>query len=84
MNIKSIHPVFLFVLAAFALCHGQLYGQPIQHDAEHYMLLAQHGERWASEDAAIAAKLAEVREANGGKRPNILFVLIDDVGFGEM
>ena len=58
--------------------------EPIQHDAEHYMLLAQHGDRWAQEDKAIAAKLAEVREANGGKRPNILFVLIDDVGFGEM
>jgi len=58
--------------------------EPIQHDAEHYMLLAQHGDRWAQEDKIIAAKLEEVRHANGGKRPNILFVLIDDVGFGEM
>ncbi len=33
---------------------------------------------------AIEAKLAEIRQANGGKPPNILFVLIDDVGFGEM
>jgi len=56
----------------------------IQHDAEHYMLLPQHGERWAQEDQAIAAKLEEVRNANDGKPPNILFVLIDDVGFGEM
>jgi len=48
------------------------------------MLLAQHGERWAREDKAISAKLEQVRNANGGKRPNILFVLIDDVGFGEM
>ncbi len=58
--------------------------EPIQHDAEHYMLLAQHGDRWAQEDEVIAAKLEAVRNANGGKRPNILFVLIDDVGFGEM
>jgi arylsulfatase len=56
----------------------------IQHDAEHYMLLQQHGDRWAKEDKEIAARLEEVRNANGGKRPNILFVLIDDVGFGEM
>ena len=56
----------------------------IQHDAEHYMLLAQHGERWAAEDKTIEAKLAEVRKANGGKRPNIFFILIDDVGFGDM
>jgi len=58
--------------------------EPIQHDAEHYMLLAQHGNRWVQEDEVIAAKLEEVRNANGGKRPNIIFVLIDDVGFGEM
>ena len=56
----------------------------IQHDAEHYMLLAQHGERWAAEDKTLEAKLAEVRKANGGKPPNIFFILIDDVGFGEM
>ena len=56
----------------------------IQHDAEHYMLLPQHAAEWAQEDEAVAAKLEEVRKANGGKPPNILFVLIDDVGFGEM
>ena len=71
----------LLLLIAATGVHAQ---EQIQHDAEHYMLLAQHGERWAQEDKAIAAKLEEVRKANGGKRPNILFVLIDDVGFGEM
>ncbi|MCP4451596.1 MAG: sulfatase-like hydrolase/transferase, partial [Planctomycetes bacterium] len=79
-------------LAAMTLClilsttvsWAQSGNQKIVHDAEHYMLLKQHGDRWAQEDEAIAAKLEEVRNANGGKRPNILFVLIDDVGFGEM
>jgi hypothetical protein len=71
----------LLLLTAANGVHAQ---EPIQHDAEHYMLLAQHGDRWAREDVAIAAKLEAVRNANGGKRPNILFVLIDDVGFGEM
>jgi len=71
-------------LLLLTAAHGVQAQEPIQHDAEHYMLLAQHGERWAQEDEAIAAKLEEVRNANGGQRPNILFVLIDDVGFGEM
>ena len=77
---------YLLVLASIgmAILTGQGMAQDIVHDAEHYMLLAQHGDRWAQEDKTVAAKLAEVREANGGKRPNILFVLIDDVGFGEM
>jgi arylsulfatase A-like enzyme len=71
----------LLLLIAATGVHAQ---EQIQHDAEHYMLLAQHGDRWAQEDEAIAEKLEEVRDANGGKRPNVLFVLIDDVGFGEM
>ena len=54
------------------------------HDAEHQILLAQHGERWAEEDAQIDAKLAELREQNGGKPPNIVYILLDDLGFGEI
>ena len=57
--------------------------QGIQHDAEHYILLSQHGEAWATEEAVVDAKLAELRAANGGKPPNIVYVLIDDMGFGE-
>ena len=34
----------------------------IIHDAEHYVLAAQHGERWAKEDKEISAKLAEIRK----------------------
>jgi len=74
----------ILLLALPQLCLAGAKRGEIQHDAEHYMLLAQHGDRWAQEDKAIAAKLEQVRNANGGKRPNILFVLIDDVGFGEM
>ena len=71
--------ILTLLLSQWSLARGE-----IQHDAEHYMLLAQHGDRWAQEDKAIDVKLAEMRKANGGKPPNILFVLIDDVGFGEM
>lgn len=56
----------------------------IIHDAEHYILQAQHGERWAREDAEIDAKLAEIRKKNGGKPPNIVYILLDDLGFGEI
>ena len=56
----------------------------VVHDGEYRFLQAQHGEQWAKQDAAIDARLAEIRRANGGKRPNILYVLIDDVSFGTM
>jgi arylsulfatase len=59
-------------------------GKQIIHDAEHSILAAQHGARWAEEDKAIDARLAELRERNGGKPPNILYILLDDLGFGEI
>jgi arylsulfatase len=56
---------------------------PIQHDAEHYILLEQHADRWTQEDKAIDNLLADQRTRNGNKPPNIIYILIDDVGFGE-
>ena len=59
-------------------------GTAIVHDSEFVLLQSQHGEVWAEEDAAVAARLAEIREANNGRPPNIIYILIDDVGFGEI
>jgi arylsulfatase len=56
----------------------------IQHDAEYYILEAQNGEKWAEDDKEINAKLANIRDKNGGKTPNIVYILLDDVGFGEI
>jgi arylsulfatase A-like enzyme len=56
----------------------------IIHDGEFNYLKKQYGEQWAKEDKEIDTKLAEIRKKNGGKRPNILYVLIDDVSFGQM
>ncbi len=69
----------LFAAAAPALAEGD-----IIHDAEYYILEAQHGQKWAADDESVDAKLAKFREKNGGKSPNILYVLVDDVSFGEM
>ena len=56
----------------------------IIHDAEHYILLDQHGEKWAAENSDIGAKLAAIEQKNNGKKPNIIFILVDDVGMGEL
>ncbi len=56
----------------------------IVHDAEYYILEAQKGGKWKADDKKIDAKLAEIRKKNGGKPPNIIFILLDDVGFGEI
>ena len=35
----------------------------IIHDAEHYLLEAQHGEKWSAEDKVLDQKLAALRPA---------------------
>jgi len=89
MNITILHAIHTGALTSavlWSLAPVELHAQeaPIIHDAEQMILQAQHGERWAAEDAEISAFLAEIREANGGKPPNIVNILLDDLGFGEI
>lgn len=55
----------------------------IIHDADYYILLAQSAEAWAVDDLAVDQRLEDFRQANGGRPPNIISILIDDVGFGD-
>jgi len=57
--------------------------QAAQFDAEYYTLKEQFGEQWASDDAQVRKKLAEL-EARFGKKPNIINILVDDVGYTEL
>ena len=56
----------------------------IIHDAEYAIIKAQNGKSWAADDKVLDKKLAEIRKKNGGKPPNIVYILLDDVGFGEI
>lgn len=56
----------------------------IIHDAEYAIIEAQNGEQWAKDDKEIEEKLAQIRKKNGNKPPNIVYILLDDVGFGEI
>lgn len=77
----------LTMLIALVLVFGTGTAQAatkIVHDSEYYILEAQHGKQWAKDDKAVDAKLAKFRKKNGGKPPNILYILIDDIGFGDL
>lgn len=80
---KTLLGVGLPLLALTAnVAHAQ--DAPIAHDAEYYILEAQLAEQWAEDNAAVDARLAEFRDGNNGNPPNLLYVLIDDVGFGDL
>lgn len=72
------------LLCASVLSHGLQAADEIIRDAEYDFLKARHGEAWDKEDKEIDAILEGIRKKNGGKRPNILYILIDDISFGQM
>jgi len=57
--------------------------KPIVHDAEHYVLNAQYGDKWAKEDKGLDAKLAALKK-KFGTPPNIIHIMIDDLAVGEV
>ncbi|WP_171229053.1 sulfatase-like hydrolase/transferase [Ruegeria sp. HKCCA4008] len=72
------------LLAALSTTQSAAQQDAIVHDGEFAFLRAQFGEQWDAQDVEIDARLAELREANGGKPPNFLYILIDDISFGQM
>ncbi len=77
-----IKKVFLSAAILFALPSVTTAAE-IQHDAEHYVLVKQHGEKWAAEDNVIKEKLAEMKKKYG-KSPNIIHIMWDDNSLGEV
>jgi arylsulfatase len=71
----------LVALAVFA--GAPLMAAEIIHDAENYILKAQHGDTWAAQDVEIAAKLKALREKHGAP-PNIIHIMWDDTAVGEI
>jgi arylsulfatase A-like enzyme len=59
------------------------YSGEIIHDGEFNFVKDQYEKVWAQQDKRIDAKLADIRKGQDGKRPNILYILVDDVGFGD-
>ena len=74
----------LFALAVLTVAATRAQAADIKFDTEYYILEAQNGEKWAEDDRSVDEKLAEFREENGGKPPNLLYILIDDIGFGDL
>ncbi len=76
----------LLLFLAFAMLSIPSFAQkndPIIHDAEYYVLKAQHGEEWDNQDKEIQKKLADLEKKHGSK-PNIIHIMWDDTPVGEL
>ncbi len=68
------------VLLAVPFVSSSLAFQP---DAPYLVAQHRHEANWAADDATINEKLAAL-EQKFGKKPNIIYILADDVGWGEL
>jgi arylsulfatase len=73
----------LSAIVVTALSIAPAYPGDIVHDAEYYVLEAQNGDRWESEDMALGQKLRELREKHG-RPPNLIHIMWDDTPFGDI
>jgi arylsulfatase len=55
----------------------------IELDGPHIDFAQRNAESWAAEDVEINTKLAAL-EQRFGKKPNIIYILTDDIGWGEL
>jgi len=76
---------YLLALASIVLAiwAGQGFAKDIVHDAEYYILEAQNGERWDTEDQSLDQKLSELREKYG-RPPNLIHIMWDDTAYGDV
>lgn len=57
--------------------------EDIVHDAEHFAMQNIKGEMWKANDKKVKDKLSALQK-KFGKKPNIISVLVDDVGYSEL
>ncbi|MGK7874397.1 MAG: sulfatase-like hydrolase/transferase [Xenococcaceae cyanobacterium] len=57
--------------------------QAVVYDAPYEKLAARKAAEWAQDDREVNAKLQDL-ENRFGKKPNIIYILTDDVGWGEL
>lgn len=78
-NKQNITRLSVFLLSVLVVSTTNAY----QPDAPYQKALQENAESWAKEDNAIDARLAQL-EKRHGKKPNIIYVLADDIGWGEL
>ncbi len=74
---------YALICFAFALTPAYGIADEIIHDPEFVRMEKEFGDQWNADDALVSEKLAELEE-RFGKKPNIVYILADDVGYTEL
>ena len=76
MKHKTIY-LFAFIFLSSLICSAQ------QFDAPFYKLEIKNTDEWKKQENSLNEKLSQLEKKNG-KKPNIIYILTDDIGFGEI
>jgi arylsulfatase len=83
-NITKLGLIFAIGVFVFGVVIAMpLAALAVQQDAEYYVQEKRFGEQWAAEDKEVQKKLAALQK-KFGKKPNIIFILADDIGYTEL
>ena len=84
MRLRSKYavPLMAFLMVATGTSIARA-ADKIVHDAEYYVLEAQHGKTWAAEDIVLQAKLDELKKKHG-RPPNLIHIMWDDTAYGDV
>ena len=76
---------YCFALAWISLAISSIHGfaREVIHDPEFVRMEKEFGEQWSADDTLVREKLAAL-EKRFGKKPNIVYILADDVGYTEL
>jgi arylsulfatase len=75
--------LLLFGVSILAMVALPSFSNALQPDAEYLAREKQFGKQWPAEDKQVLDKLAAL-EQKFGKKPNIIFILADDIGYTEL
>lgn len=70
-------------VSAIIVCFLATGAFAIESDGPFQASQKRNAETWGMEDQQVEAKLAALHD-RFGKRPNIIYILTDDIGWGEM
>ena len=77
---KQLFTALLMAMLLAPLANAK---RDIIHDSEFQIVQAQYAEKWKQEDASVQKKL-DALEKKHGKRPNIIYIMWDDMKYGAI
>lgn len=81
-NCMAIAAMLILVLATSGVQASGSSGK-IVHDPEFVRMEKEFGQQWSADDTHVRKKLAAL-EKKFGKKPNVIYILADDVGYTEL